>query len=107
MAAPTQLYPLKRLEPFLSQRSNRIDALPYEPVGASLPAHQRAHWDAIEALYCAARCARDAGELEAEKALRAACGAMHQTFNKAYPEALRAMAEQILRQAVSANSRHQ
>ena len=107
MAAPTQLYPPKKPEPFLSQRSNRIDALPYEPLGASLPAHQRAHWGAIEALYYAARCARDAGELEAEKALRAACGAMHQTFNKAYPEALRAMAEQILRQAESATSRHQ
>jgi hypothetical protein len=38
--------------------------LPYEPLGASLPAHQSAHWGAIEALYYASWCAREAGELE-------------------------------------------
>ena len=107
MTMRTHPYPLKRPEPFLTGNLHPVWELPYEPLGASLPAHQSAHWGAIEALYYAAWCAREAGELETARALQTACGSMHQAFNQAYPEALRAMAAKILRQAVTATARRQ
>ena len=63
MTMRTYPYPLKRPEHFLTGNLHPVWELPYEPLGASLPAHQSAHWDAIEGLYYAAWCAREAGEL--------------------------------------------